>query len=200
MSRRKREPEPKLEWPEWLVEWAARDEPPAELTVSLLARLRAAGVTELRPADLSAEALLDPEEHERANAIGAAGPGFAYAEGLEEGATPTADALSRLCVHLEKFDTLRMLRLGAIDMQFAAAAARALADKDGPARAWARVLETGLVVTYARPYLGSQPRTVGKKHWPKEPEDQALHDRIMAVRKTYQAHTDRTPHRTLVDT
>jgi hypothetical protein len=201
VSRRKRTNEHELEWPEWLLEWALRDVPPAELDASLLARLKAAGVTMLRPADAAARALLEPTEHERANAIGAAGPGFAFAEELEDGPTPTADALARLCVWLERYDLLRVLKLGATDMKLAAAAARALVDEDGPARLWARVLETGLVVTYARPYLESNTRPVGRKWWPEEPADRELHERIITdVRSPYHAHTDRTSHRTLVDT
>lgn len=201
MSRRKRTPEPELVWPEWLVEWASRDSPPAELSDSLLARLKGAGVAELRPADADARALLEHSEHERANAIGAAGAGFGFAEELEGGSTPVADALMRLCVWVERYDLLRVLRLGAIDMEYAASAARALADEDGPARLWARVLETGLVVTYARPYLDSNTRVVGRKWWPESPEDRELHQRIIEdVRSPYHAHTDRTPHRTLVDT
>lgn len=201
MSRRKRTNEPELEWPEWLREWAARDTPPTELGSSLLKRLKAAGVTELRPADTSAGAFLEPSEHDRANAIGAAGPGFGFAEELQGAPTPTADALERLCVWVERYDRLRVLRLGAIDMQFAAAAARGLADKHGPARVWARVLETGLVVTYARPYLESNARPVGRKLWPQEPADRELHERIIEdVRSPYHAHSDRTSYRTLVDT
>src|SRR5205823_9072349 len=124
-------------------------------------------------------ALLEPAEHDRANAIGAAGPGFAFAEELEDGPTPIADALARLCVWVERYDLLRVLRLGAIDMQFAASAARALADEDGPARLWARVLETGLVVTYARPYLESNTRPLGRKWWLDEPTDREPHERIV---------------------
>lgn len=201
MSRRKRTPEPELVWPEWLAEWASRDSPPAELSDSIRKRLQAAGVAELRPADADARALLEPSEHVRANAIGAAGPGFAFAEELEGGPTPVADALMRLCLWVERYDLLRALRLGAIDMHYAASAARALADADGPAHMWSRVIETGLVVTYARPYLDSNTRVVGRKYWPESPEDRELHQRIIEdVRNPYQAHTDRTPHRTLVDT
>jgi hypothetical protein len=201
VSLRNRKREPDLEWPEWLLEWALRDTPPAELGASLLARLKAAGVAMLRPADAATRALLEPGEHDRANAIGASGPGFAFAEELENGPTPVTDALARLCVWVEQYDLLRVLRLGAIDMQFASWAARALADEDGPARLWARVLETGLVVTYARPYLESNTRTVGRKWWPDNSADRELHERIIKeVRSPYHAHTDRTPHRTLVDT
>lgn len=158
-------------------------------------------MTVVRPADTAASVLLEPEEHEHANAIGVAGPGFAFAEKLEDGPTPTGDALARLCSWVERYDLLRVLRLGATDMELAAAAARALADEDGPARLWARVLETGLVVTYARPYLEANTRAVGRKWWPREPADRELHERIIKdVRSPYHAHTDRTPHRTLVDT
>jgi hypothetical protein len=201
MSRRKRNPPSLPEWPDWLREWAERDSPPAELDDSLLARFRAAGVTLLCPADANELALLQPEDHSQANAIGAAGPGFAWLEPLDDGPTPTADALARLCEWLQRYDLLRVLRLGAIDMQSAAEAARSLANKVFAAPASARVLETGLVVTYARPYLESNTRAVGRKLWPEDPEDRALHERIIEdVRSPYHAHSDRTPHRTLIDT
>ena len=201
MSRRKRRNEPELEWPEWLLDWASRDSPPAELSGSLLARFKAAGVVELLPADADVPDLLEASEHERANAIGAAGPGFAFAEELEGGPTPVADTLMRLCVWVERYDLLRALRLGAIDMQYAASAARALVNEDGPARMWSRVIETGLVVTYARPYLPSNTRVLGRTWWPESPEERELHEGIIEdVRNSYQAHTDRTSYRTLVDT
>jgi len=65
-----------LEWPAWLVDLAARDTPPADLTEELRLRLQSAGVEELFPADFAARKQLEPEEHESATAIGAAIDGY----------------------------------------------------------------------------------------------------------------------------
>lgn len=201
MSRHKRKQRADLEWPPWMVDLAARDVPPAELDASLLARLKAAGVSEILPADATVPDLLKPDEHERGDAIAATGPGFTFIESIEDGPMAVADALGRLCVTLERYDKLRVFRLAAIDMEFAAATARALADADGPVRIHARVLETGLVVTYARPYISSNRRLLGRRWWPTRPEDVALHERIIdELRHPYHAHPDRTALRTLVDT
>lgn len=197
MSGRRTQPE--LEWPAWLVELAARDDPPTKLESRLLSRLTRAGVTDLRPAD--GTAFLDVADADRARAIGAAGPGFGVIESLEDEAGPTAAALERLCSWVERFDRMRSLRLAAIDMEFVASTARSLADRDGPARLFERVLETGLVVTYARPYLASNRPGLGKRWRPESPEDRELHERMVdELRNPYHAHTDRTRHRTLIDT
>ncbi len=82
-------------------------------------------------------------------------------------------------------------------MKLAAETAEGLID-DESLRGW-RVLETGLVVTYARPYtLDSQRRGLPEELYP-EGDDRPLHDSLMALRDELYAHTDETPHREAVD-
>ena len=87
-------------------------------------------------------------------------------------------------------------------MRIAAHAAAALVDandNDGPARLYDRELETGMVVTYARPYVESNEAGVGKKWWPTG-DDRELHDELMDLRHEYHAHASHTPRRRLVNT
>jgi hypothetical protein len=87
-------------------------------------------------------------------------------------------------------------------MRNAEHAGRALIDRDGPARMFERVLETGLVVTYARPYLDSN-RTggVGGRWKPPGGLDRDFHRYVIdELRDTYHAHATRTDRRTLTDT
>ncbi len=165
----------------------------------LLARFAAAGVVELVPSD--GPVSLAVEEAARATGIGAHGPGFGFGESFEGEPAPTAAALARLCEFVERFDHLRRLRLAEVDMGIVASTARQLADRLGPARLFERVLETGLVVTYARPYLESNRAGVGRKWRPESEADRKLHDWIIEeLRHPYHAHADRTPRRTLTNT
>jgi hypothetical protein len=189
---------PALEWPRWLVELAARDDPPTELDDALLVRMARAGATELPPAD--GETFHHVDEAVRAAAIGAAGPGFGVLEPLVGEAAPAAAALERLCSWLERFDRLRLLRLASIDMDLAASTARSLADRDGPARLFERVLETGLVTTYARPYLESNRPRLGKRWRPESAEDRACTTASSTGYGTRTTHAERTRFRTLIDT
>ena len=184
---------------EWLVELAAQDDPPTVIDATLLARFGGAGVEQFVPA--AGTAGLAVEDAARATGIGAVGPGFGFAESLEDEPARVAAALARLCEWVEGFDRLRRLRLAARDMRLVAAAARALAERDGAARVFDRVLETGIVVTYARPYLASNSAGVGGKWRPRGEADRKLHEWIVdELRHSYYAHADRTPRRTLVDT
>lgn len=188
-----------FDWPAWLVEAAARDEPATELDRELLARLIGAGVTELSPA--AGTEFIELAAADAATAIGAAGPGFAVVESLEGEPAQVAAALERLSSWLVRYDRLRALRFAAIDMAHTASTARDLLVRDGPARLFERVLETGLVVTYARPYGRSKGLNLGKGWLPKDPDDRKLHDRLIdELRNPYHAHNDRTPRRTLTDT
>jgi hypothetical protein len=189
----------RLELPLWLVDLAARDDPPSAIGEEFLARFRGAGVEELVPT-AGSEALLVGEAA-RATGIGALGPGFGFGESFEDEPAPVAAALVRLRDHVEGFDRLRRLRLAAIDMRLVEDTARGLADRNGPARLFERVLETGLVVTYARPYLSKGAGGIGAKWRPKGDADLALHRRLIdELRHPYHAHADRTPRRTLTDT
>jgi hypothetical protein len=184
---------------EWLVELAARDDPPSVIEPQLLARFARAGVVRLVPSDGSET--LAVGDAARATGIGAHGPGFGFGESFEDESAPTAAALARLCEFVERFDRLRRLRLAAVDMGLVVSTARQLADRLGPARLFERVLETGLVVTYARPYLESNQAGVGRKWRPESEADQKLHDWIIdELRDPYHAHAGRTPRRTLTDT
>lgn len=188
-----------LEAPAWLTEFAARDDPPTEIEPQMLARFARAGVVDLAPSD--GDTILEVADAARATAVAARGPGFAIAESFEGEPAPVTAALERLCEYIECFDRLRRLRLAAIDMGLVASTARALAHRGGPARLFERVLETGLIVTYARPYLASNRAGLGRRWRPESADDRALHDRIIdELRDPYHAHADRTPHRTITDT
>lgn len=188
-----------------LVELAARDEPPTVIGDGLRGRLAAAGVDMLEP-------LLGPieggvevadriEELERVRVLYVAGPGLSSQVPLGEGATPVAEALERVLYGVERFDKLRRFRLAAKDMRCVEETARDLLDRDGPARVYERMLETALVVVYARPYLESSTSGVGRKWWPAPGPDRDLHERMIETRRhPYHAHSDRTRHRTLIDT
>src|SRR5207248_2420935 len=75
-----------------------------------------------------------------------------------------AEALERLVEMFQQFDRLSRFRLAASDMQLVTHAAKALIDareNDGPARLYERIIETGMVVTYARPFLKSNEAGAG---------------------------------------
>lgn len=189
-----------LELPAWLVERAARDDPPTVIDDELLERLERAGVEKLVP--VVVKEIVPDEDGARATAIGVRVPGIGVADSFEGEAAPVAAALDRLVTFLARFDKLRRLRLGAIDMRLAEGTALALLDRDGPARLFERVLETGLVVTYARPYLDSnRSGGVGGRWRPPSGTDREFHRWVIdELRDTYHAHADRSPRRTLTDT
>ena len=98
------------------------------------------------------------------------------------------------------FETMTRFRLAATDMRLAANAAAALIDaneNDGPARVWQRVIETGLVTTYARPYLRSNKARLPKKSLPPVGPDRELHNELLELRSEYYAHAAHTPRRYL---
>lgn len=78
-----------------------------------------------------------------------------------------------------------------------ATANRLLGDDEGD-----RVLETGMVVTYARAFVngnrGGGVRDINGP-WHRD-EDNEQHRALLILRGGYHAHADRTPLRTLVDT
>jgi hypothetical protein len=98
------------------------------------------------------------------------------------------------------FDKLTRFHLAASDMRIVHGAALALIDareRDGPARLYERVIETGMVVTYVRPFLESNEAGIGKKWWPQDAEDRSLHDELVELRHEYHAHAAHTPRRRL---
>jgi hypothetical protein len=187
-----------LEPPDWLVELAARDDPPTVIEPRQLARFRGVGVTDFVPT--RGNRTLAPEEAGDATGVGVVGPGTPFAESFEDEAAPVAAALGRLLEFLERFDKLRRFKLAAIDMRFAERTAAALRDRNSPARIFQRVLETGLIVTYARPYLARRGGVKGK--WlPEGDEAREFHRWLIdELRNPYHAHADRTERRTLMDT
>lgn len=128
------------------------------------------------------------------------GPGIGFLEPFEAEATRVAAALDRLVTFLEQFDKLRRLTLAAIDMRLVEKAARAMLDGQVPAPLL-RVVETGLIITYARPYLDSnRAGGVGGRWRPESGADRAFHQHVIdELRDAYHAHADRTAHRTILD-
>jgi hypothetical protein len=186
-----------LDVPPWLAELAARDDPPTTITDVTLKRLERAGVLMLLPA--VGREIHPVERATDATGIGVVGPGLAFGETFEGEAAPIAASLARLVEFLERFDELRRIRLAAIDMRNAEHAARGLLDQTDAARVYERVLETGLVVTYARPYLKSNKASRLKDKWQPPARDRDFHRYVMDLRHRYHAHTDRSEYRSLTD-
>jgi uncharacterized protein (UPF0276 family) len=188
-----------LEVPAWLVERASDDDPPTVIGDDLVERFERAGVE--RFVVVVGPDVMEDQYAEFAEAIGVLVPGITAAESLEDEAAPVAGALDRLLTFLERFDNLRRLKLASIDMRLAETAARALLNGEVPAHL-ERVMETGLVVTYARPYLDSnRAGGVGGRWQPKSGPDREFHRYMIDVlRDSYHAHADRTYHRTITDT
>jgi hypothetical protein len=93
---------------------------------------------------------------------------------------------------------LRRLKLAASDMRLVAGAAETLAEDEHVA--CERMLETGLVVTYARSFTpDSKRRRLGDEWAPVDPADQRLHDRLLELRNELYAHTDETDARGIED-
>jgi hypothetical protein len=72
----------------------------------------------------------------------------------------------------------------------------------GPACAFERVIETGMVVTYARPYLPTNYAGIvdgpdDRTWWPQDEDDQALHVELIDLRHQHHAHADHVTQRQL---
>ncbi|MBA2741382.1 MAG: hypothetical protein H0U46_05170 [Actinobacteria bacterium] len=191
---------PTLEIPNWLAELAAHDDPPTVIDDELLGRLERVGVEKLVP--VVGTDIVPDEDGARATAIGVQVPGVGVADSFEHEAAPVLAAFDRLVTFLERFDKLRRLRLAAIDMRLVEQTARALLEVPATVRLSKRVLETGLVVTYARPYLDSnRSGGVGGRWRPPSGADREFHHWVIdELRDTYHAHADRSPRRTITDT
>ena len=188
-----------LEVPRWLVELAARDDPPTVIGDDLLRRFKRAGVTRFAPVAGTEE--IAEEEAERAMAVGVSGLGIGLIDTFEEEPAPVLSSLLRLVGVVERYDVLRRLKLAAIDMRQVEDTARAMLQRGG-FRYFERVLETGIVVTYARPYLASnRGGHLGRRWWPPAGPEREFHRRLIEeLRNPYYAHSDRTPLRTVLDT
>jgi hypothetical protein len=100
----------------------------------------------------------------------------------------------------ERLDQIRRLVIAESDMRQVEAAADYLAFASMNADA-ARVLETGLVVTYARPFGERQGiGTLDRDEWaPKDEAMRKLHFALLKLRNKLYAHSDRTEFRDAVD-
>jgi hypothetical protein len=182
---------------------------PAAAIESTIARLRGGGVTRL-------EVVISMGGRERAPMMEATTaevahrrPAFIVARlgrlhNLEEidwtEPRPFAAALERVVDTVHQFDRVGRFRFAKTDMDLAAHAAEGLIDareNDGPARIFERVLETGMIVTYARPYVEGNQAGVGARWRPDDPADVELHDEILDLRHEYHAHADHTTERFL---
>lgn len=200
--RRKRPP---LEPSALLVELAAADDPPTDLG-PFLGWLASAGAIEVYVALRTDSGVLF-----EISSLDQAGGGEVHVAGRsvrvlassavdwQSSETPLRDALEQFVTALADFDRLARFHFAASDMELVAHAAAGLIesrDQRGEARFYERVIETGMVVTYARPFLQNQPGLGGS--W--RPEDEAgreLHDELVALRGEYHAHAEHTRHRGL---
>jgi hypothetical protein len=204
---RMRRPNVKVSGP--LVDLAAQAEPPLDLK-PYVGRARKAGATELyvaaatpqRPAWVEVSSADVARELDAAICVRGRRV-LAYQEILWVlGGGAVRDALDRVVKSFQAYDEIARFRFAATDMGLVVEAARALIDAreaDGPARLWERTIETGMVVTYARPYIKSNDVFVGEKWWPRD-GDRELHHELMDRRDEYDAHIGRTPRRALENT
>jgi hypothetical protein len=189
-----------------LIALAAEDQPPTELK-PYLARLRQAGATEVRIDRRTDEGVMfelsTAGEARGTQAVVSARSPRVLASWLidwESSTTPIRNALEGVIVELGGYDQIARLRFAATDMELTAHAAEGLieAREDrGSARVFERVIETGMVVTYCRPFLKSSQAPIGENWWPKDEADRALHDEIVDLRGEYHAHAEQTSMRSL---
>ena len=187
------------------VELAAGQDPPVDLA-PFIKRLRKAGATRVYVASVMDtgvffEASSADEARGGSSAIVADARRFTFSEMIGwEGSPPVfAEALGRLVANFEQFDTLSRFRLAASHMRLTAQTAEALIEaqeNDGPARVHDRIMETGMIITYVRPFLASNEAGIGERWWPKG-ESRTFHDEMVDLRHEYHAHAAHTPQRRL---
>lgn len=117
-------------------------------------------------------------------------------------AAPITVALDELADSLERFDRIARLKRAALDMGLVEHAAGGLIEareQRGKARFYERVIETGMVVTYARVFGRSNRAGLGEDDAPEAEADRELHDEVIRLRSRYHAHADHTPDWTLQD-
>ncbi len=174
---------------ERLVAAAANDSPPTVLE-PLLMRLGAGGATEVS---------LEKYEDDDGDFVYTQGRGVQAGTRVEWEAceAPIATALKVLATNVQRFDLVRRLFLAASDMSLCEEAANALlnADRRG---ALERVIETGLVVTFTRPYLDSNDAGV-PQYRPRDPDDRSLLEHIESLRDDVHAHAGQTKRRIILD-
>lgn len=188
-----------FQMPAWLLALAERE--PQTLDVEAAnSRLHRAGVTEMEARE--------GEQHP--HALNVRGPALDVVVDVmwDESNAPVSAALAELVDFLEHYGPLIQLHVGSTDMELVADAARELAryrhviggDEEpvhSPYTLIEGVLETGLIVMYARSFTGRA--RLGDRWLPKEAADRVLHMKIMDERQLH-AHADWTGARTLVDT
>lgn len=204
---------PKLQPSTLLIELAAADNPPTELK-PYVERLDKADAFELRIAARNERGviLFDTTPAESAPGSGTVvwtrNAWVSASEVIDwqgESGAPIRDALDSLLREFEGFDRIARFRFAATDMRLAKDAASGLIaarDNRGMARAFERVIETGMVVTYARPYLPGNYAGVHESHddttwWPEDEDGRALHSELIDLRHQYHAHADHSPQRML---
>jgi hypothetical protein len=192
-----------------LRELADTEQPPVELD-EWVARLRTAGATEVvltseTPGGAFVEVTTADVSRSHRSVIFAKSRRVTASQEIEwkTGSTAFRNALEALVVMFQQFDKVGRFRFAASDMGLVVGAADALVDareRHGPARAYERIIETGMVVTYARPFLPSNEAGIGESWWPKDPDDRELHDELVDLRNEYHAHAGHAPHRRLENT
>lgn len=207
MTRRRKRPP--LEPSPLLVELAAADDPPTDLR-TFLGRFADAGAVELYVACHAEDGLMfaiSSLDQARDGETVVAGSSVRVALATQpidrqSSSTPLRDALEELVAALADYDRIARFQFAASDMELVAHAAEGLIearehrDRQAPARLFERVIETGMVVTYARPFLQNQPGLGGR--WrPEDEAGRALHEELVALRGEYHAHAEHTRHRGL---
>jgi hypothetical protein len=192
-----------------LAELAKTEEPPVDLEPRVK-RLQDAGATELYLASITPKdgffeaTAAEVAKTQRAAAVVRSRRVMAYQEIPWDAGTRSFQlAIDELVRIFQQFDRVSRFRFAASDMRLVAGAAEALIDardSDGPARFYDRIIETGMVVTYARPFLPSNEAGITRKWWPKDESERKLHDEMLDLRHEYYAHAAHTPQRLLENT
>jgi hypothetical protein len=115
-------------------------------------------------------------------------------------ARPIRAALADLTRTVDGLGQLARFRFAASDMGLVAHAAEGLveaSDQRSPAHHHDRVIETGMVLTYARPFLPSNEARLGEKWWPEDEAERGLHDELIELPGVYHARATHAPQRRL---
>ena len=80
------------------------------------------------------------------------------------------------------------------------AVAAATLDELGLSEGAVRVLHTGIVIIYVRPFRSEGIGSLDEDEWaPQGREERTLHDALVSLRNKVYAHTDRTPYRDIIE-
>jgi len=101
--------------------------------------------------------------------------------------------------HDRLVNEIRRFRSAASDMHHVALAAATL-DELGLNEGAVRVLHTGIVITYVRPFRSEGIGSLDEEEWAPQGRDaRTLHDALVSLRNKVYAHPDRTPYRDIED-